>query len=152
MTSVGTKYIYCLDKFTFTTWNYSFTWIVVNRKSEESFRVIINEYITWRSKQRIKKHGKAEAKNFENANLLFTDFRGFIQISEKLNPVEVVTFFDSSFKAFDKIIARYNIEKIKTIGDSYMCVGGLPVPDRNSAIAVLYAALEFQAFIPIRQM
>ena len=84
--------------------------------------------------------------------MLFKDFRGFIQISEKINPVEVVTFFDSSFKAFDKIIARYNIEKIKTIGDSYMCVGGLLVPDRNSAIAVLYAALEFQALIPIRQM
>ena len=78
---------------------------------------------------------------------MFTDFKNFTQISEKLSPTELVNEIHTCFKAFDNIISKHNIEKIKTIGDSYMCAGGLPVANRTNAIDVVSAALEIQAFI-----
>jgi class 3 adenylate cyclase len=78
---------------------------------------------------------------------MFTDFKGFTRISEKLTPAELVTEIDTCFKAFDTIITKYNIEKIKTIGDSYMCVGGLPKANSTHAKDVVQAALEIQAFM-----
>nr|MBP7478434.1 adenylate/guanylate cyclase domain-containing protein [Chitinophagales bacterium] len=95
----------------------------------------------------LKVKGSAEAKYFEDVSVLFTDFKDFTQISERLNPKELVELLHTCFKAFDEIITKYDIEKIKTIGDSYMCAGGLPVPNKNSAYAVVCAGLEIQSFI-----
>ena len=96
--------------------------------------------------EELKQKGSAEAKQFDEVTVMFTDFKDFTQVSEKLTPAELVAEIHDFFKAFDNIISRYNIEKIKTIGDSYMCAGGLPVPNKTNAIDVITAAMEIQQF------
>ncbi|QMU27103.1 adenylate/guanylate cyclase domain-containing protein [Adhaeribacter radiodurans] len=97
--------------------------------------------------EELKEKGHTEAKLFEQVTVMFTDFKGFTQTAEKLSPKELVAEIDTCFSAFDHIISQYNIEKIKTIGDSYMCVGGLPVANRTNAMDVLKAALEIQYYM-----
>ncbi len=95
----------------------------------------------------LKEKGSAEAKQFDDVTVMFTDFKGFTQISEKLTPSELVAEIHNCFKAFDNIISKHNIEKIKTIGDSYMCAGGLPVANTTNATDVVNAAMEIQQFM-----
>lgn len=95
----------------------------------------------------LKEKGRTEAKHFDEVTVMFTDFKGFTQISEKLSPTELVAELDLYFKAFDNIIGKYNIEKIKTIGDAYMCAGGLPVTNKTNANDMINAALEIQQFM-----
>ncbi len=97
--------------------------------------------------EELKMKGSAEAKQFDEVTVMFTDFKGFTQISEKLTPSELVAEIHTCFKEFDRIITKYNIEKIKTIGDSYMCAGGLPVTNNSNAVDVVNAALEIHHFI-----
>jgi class 3 adenylate cyclase len=95
----------------------------------------------------LKRNGFAAAKQFEKVTILFTDFKGFTSISEKLAPHELVREIDKCFRAFDGITSKYNIEKIKTIGDSYMAAGGLPVPNSTHAEDVVKAALEIRDYM-----
>lgn len=97
--------------------------------------------------EELKAKGSADAKQFDEVTVMFTDFKGFTKISERLSPSELVTEIDTCFKAFDLIISKYNIEKIKTIGDSYMCAGGLPLENRTNAEDVVSAALEIQEYM-----
>jgi class 3 adenylate cyclase len=78
---------------------------------------------------------------------MFTDFKNFTRITENLTPAELVSEIDEIFKAFDHIISKHHIEKIKTIGDSYMCAGGLPVPNNTHAFNVVSAAMDIQQFM-----
>ena len=102
--------------------------------------------------EELKQKGYADAQHFDTATILFTDFKGFTQASEKLTPRELVEELNVCFKAFDDIITQRGIEKIKTIGDAYMCAGGLPDPKTSSPIAVVHAALEMQAFMKQRKL
>jgi class 3 adenylate cyclase len=97
--------------------------------------------------EELKEKGRTEAKLFEQVTVMFTDFKGFTQTAEKLSPRELVAEIDAAFSAFDHIISKYNIEKIKTIGDSYMCVGGLPVANQTNAADVVTAALQIQRYM-----
>ena len=97
--------------------------------------------------EELKTKGSAEAKQFNNVTVMFTDFKDFTGISEKLSAAELVKEIDTCFKKFDSIISKHNIEKIKTIGDSYMCAGGLPVENTTNAIDVLEAALEIREYM-----
>ncbi|NUQ13718.1 MAG: tetratricopeptide repeat protein [Flavobacteriales bacterium] len=99
----------------------------------------------------LKVKGEAEAKHFDNVTILFTDFKGFTEASEKLSPKELVEELNICFKAFDHIITAHGIEKIKTIGDAYMCAGGLPDPTSSSPADVVHAALEMQTFMKKRK-
>ena len=81
---------------------------------------------------------------------LFTDFVGFTEITEDWSAEEVVWEINTCFSEFDRIAAKYNIEKIKTIGDSYMCARGIPTPSNTHVIDTIKAALEFRAFIQQR--
>jgi adenylate cyclase len=76
--------------------------------------------------EELKKQGKTKARYFEDVSVLFADFVGFSQIAEQLTPQQLVTELDTCFQKFDEIMAKYDLEKIKTIGDAYMCAGGLP--------------------------
>jgi len=93
------------------------------------------------------RNGFAAARQFEKVTILFTDFKGFTSISEKLSPQDLVREIDKCFRAFDTITSKYNIEKIKTIGDSYMAAGGLPVPNSTHAEDVVKAALEIRDYM-----
>ncbi len=101
--------------------------------------------------EELKAKGSADAKQFDEITVMFTDFKGFTQIAEKMSPGELVAEIDICFKAFDAIITRNGLEKIKTIGDSYMCAGGLPVPTADHAAKVVIAALEIQEFMEQHQ-
>ncbi|MFZ1686741.1 MAG: adenylate/guanylate cyclase domain-containing protein [Flavobacteriales bacterium] len=101
--------------------------------------------------EELKAKGHADAKHFDNVTILFTDFKGFTEASEKLSPRELVEELNTCFKAFDGIITARGIEKIKTIGDAYMCAGGLPVPTSSTPAGVVQAALEMQVFMVARK-
>lgn len=94
----------------------------------------------------LKMDGKAKARRYEQACVLFVDFYSFTKISEQLTPEELVDELDTYFKAFDFIIGQYKLEKIKTIGDAYMVASGLS--DRiTSPLSIVKAALEMQEFL-----
>jgi adenylate cyclase len=95
----------------------------------------------------LKVKGEAEARHFDQVTILFTDFKGFTQLSEKVTPAELVAELNTCFKAFDAIMAKYRIEKIKTIGDAYMAAGGLPDPKHGSPAVVVHAGLDMQDFM-----
>jgi len=100
--------------------------------------------------EELKETGTAKAKRLENVTVLFTDFKGFTAISEKLTPIELVAEIHECFVGFDRIIDRYGIEKIKTIGDAYMAAGGVPEPKTTHALDVVAAALDIQTFMQER--
>jgi len=91
--------------------------------------------------------GYADAREFERATILFTDFKGFTAMAEVLSAGDLVKEIDHCFKAFDAIIDRHGIEKIKTIGDAYMAAGGLPDPANGRPGDVVEAALELQEYM-----
>lgn len=99
----------------------------------------------------LKQKGKADARHYENVTILFTDFVSFTKLAEQYSPEELVAELDTCFKAFDAITTRHNIEKIKTIGDAYMCAGGLPIVNERHALDIINTALEMLAFIKEHQ-
>lgn len=95
----------------------------------------------------LKAKGSAAPKYFEEVTILFTDFIGFTKITENLSPEELIESLNQCFLAFDEIAEKNHLEKIKTIGDSYMCAAGVPVPDKDHAINAIKAGLQIQSFI-----
>jgi len=92
--------------------------------------------------EELKEKGRATARRHEQVTVLFTDMKGFTQAAEKMTPEELVHELDVCFVRFDEIVGRYGIEKIKTIGDSYMCAAGVPTSDAHHAAKCALAALE----------
>lgn len=97
--------------------------------------------------EELKNTGTTVAKHYNHVTVLFTDFANFTGMSEKMSPTELVEEIHANFTAFDTIIEKHGIEKIKTIGDSYMCVGGLPLANETHAEDVVNAGLEIQQFV-----
>ncbi|MEM7181985.1 MAG: adenylate/guanylate cyclase domain-containing protein [Spirochaetota bacterium] len=97
----------------------------------------------------LKEKGASEPIQFDSVSVMFTDFKGFTQIAETLTPKELVKDLDACFVQFDKISERYNLEKLKTIGDSYMCAGGIPRVNPTHAVDCAMAAIEIQDFMNI---
>lgn len=97
--------------------------------------------------EELKAKGEADARLIDHVTVLFTDFKGFTAMSEQLSPKELVRDIHECFSAFDRIMEKYGIEKIKTIGDSYMAAGGLPTPNNTHAEDVVRAAFEIRDFI-----
>jgi class 3 adenylate cyclase len=95
----------------------------------------------------LKEKGSAAAKHFDEVTVLFTDFKNFTNVSERLSAQELVNEINFCYSEFDKIISAHGIEKIKTIGDAYMCAGGLPVPNKTNAEDILKAAMEILDFM-----
>lgn len=102
--------------------------------------------------EELKQKGKASPIHADKASVLFTDFSGFTKISATMSPQELIEELDFCFSAFDLIIEKYKLEKIKTIGDSYLCVGGLFENDPDYAANSCYAALEILDFINTRKL
>ncbi len=97
--------------------------------------------------EELKSKGYADAQQINNVSVLFTDFKGFTRVSEKLSPTQLVAELNTCFSTFDLIMQKYGIEKIKTIGDAYMAVGGLPTPNTTHAVDVVQAALEIRDYM-----
>jgi adenylate cyclase len=95
-------------------------------------------------------NGIATPRYYEQVSVLFTDFKGFTLIADALSPQEVVSELNACFIAFDDIIEKYNLEKIKTIGDSYMCAGGIPTKNDLHPVNIVRAALEIRDWMKHR--
>ena len=95
----------------------------------------------------LKTIGYARPRNYKRATIMFTDFKGFTKSCEHLNPDEIVKYLDTFFSMYDDIVVKHFVEKIKTIGDAYMCVGGIPLRNRSNPFDVTLAALEIQNFM-----
>ena len=100
----------------------------------------------------LKQSGKVQAKKFDSVTVLFTDFKGFTQYAENLSPEQLVESVDFYFSKFDTIIEKYGLEKIKTVGDAYMCAGGLPFSTEDHAIKMVHAAIEIAKFVADSKM
>ncbi|MDY6804092.1 MAG: adenylate/guanylate cyclase domain-containing protein [Cyanobacteriota bacterium] len=99
--------------------------------------------------KRLKKGEHTIAEYFTNVTVLFADIVGFTQLASHLSPIELVDLLNKIFSDFDRLTEKYGLEKIKTIGDAYMVVGGLPVPSSNHAEAIAQMALDMQAALRI---
>lgn len=91
---------------------------------------------------RLKKEERTIADSFNEATVLFADIVGFTNLSAHTSPVELVSLLNQIFSAFDRLAEQHGLEKIKTIGDAYMVVGGIPTPGSDSAQAVAEMALD----------
>ena len=97
--------------------------------------------------EELKKYGKTSAKYYDEVSVLFADIIGFSQISQQMSPQALVADLDKYFGAFDLIMEKYGLEKIKTIGDAYLAAGGLPHQDKGTPVEVINAAIEMQQYV-----
>lgn len=95
----------------------------------------------------LKQSGRVKAKKFDSVTVLFADFLDFTKSAENLTPEELIKTLDHYFSNFDKIIEKYGVEKIKTVGDCYMAAAGLPFPSEDHSEKMLMAALEMTEFV-----
>ncbi len=94
--------------------------------------------------QRLKENKSVIADYYDSATVLFTDIVDFTKISENLTPSGLVQFLNQVFSTFDSLVEKYQLEKIKTIGDAYMVAGGFPEPRPDHVEAVAELALEMR--------
>lgn len=118
-----------------------------NRSDELLLNILPSEVA-----EELKAKGYADAKYIDEVTVLFTDFQGFTKFSESLSPHELVAEIHECFSEFDKIMQKHGVEKIKTIGDSYMAAGGLPVANQTHYYDVINAAIDIQQFIYNRKL
>lgn len=100
----------------------------------------------------LREKGKTTPLYYKKVTVLFTDFKGFTSFAENRSPSDVVRELDICFNAFDNIIEKFKLEKIKTMGDGYMCAGGVPVPNETNPEDAVYAAMEMMNFMKKRKM
>lgn len=113
------------------------------RISEQLLHNILPEEVA----EELKEKGTTTAKYYESVTVMFTDFVNFTEAGERMGSQELVDELHTCFKKFDTIMEKYNIEKIKTIGDAYLAVSGLPVPNVNHAENMVMAAIEIRDFM-----
>jgi ligand-binding sensor domain-containing protein/class 3 adenylate cyclase/HD superfamily phosphodiesterase len=107
----------------------------------------LNNTLPAEAVRELKQKGKVRAQSFKTVSVLFTDVVGFSLISERTSPNRLVHKLDVLFQKFDEIIEANNLEKIKTIGDAYMCAGGVPTENSTNPIDACIAALQIQAYM-----
>jgi class 3 adenylate cyclase len=116
---------------------------VIEKEKEKSDELLLN-ILPSEVAEELKEKGYTTAKSFDEVTVLFSDIKGFTHVAEKMTAHELVKEINTYFSAFDNIILKYGLEKIKTIGDAYIAAGGLP--EKNSATAqnVVEAAIAMQ--------
>ncbi len=119
---------------------------IIRAEQERSENLLLN-ILPALVAEELKKNGSTSARYFEDVSVLFADFVGFSQIAEKLTPQQLVSELDTCFRAFDEIIARHGLEKIKTIGDAYMAAGGLPNGGGSQLRDMIQAARDMQDWL-----
>jgi len=119
---------------------------VVKKEKNRSDTLLLN-ILPLEVADELKKYGKSKAKQYSNVTVMFADFVDFTTLSEQLSPTELVEEINRNFVAFDHIMDKYGIEKIKTIGDAYLAVCGLPNEFPDHAERMIHAAIELQEFI-----
>jgi adenylate cyclase len=119
---------------------------IIEKEKERSEKLLLN-ILPHETADELKEKGSATPKHYDMVSVLFTDFKGFTAIAEKLSPQELVEELNQCFLGFDHIIDKHNLEKIKTIGDAYMCAGGIPVENTTNPVDVVKAGLEIKKYM-----
>lgn len=118
----------------------------IDYERQRSDKLLLN-ILPEETAEELKEKGSATPRHYQMVSVLFTDFKGFTKIAEKLTPNELVEELNSCFLAFDNIIDDHNLEKIKTIGDAYMCAGGIPVENETNPVDIVKAGLEIKRYM-----
>lgn len=119
--------------------------VVITAEKARSDELLLN-ILPAETAEELKATGKATPKKYDQVTVMFTDFSKFTTLTEHLDPKLLIDDLNTYFAAFDEIVSRHGLEKIKTIGDAYMCAGGLGEGLSGHALATVKAALEMQAF------
>lgn len=119
---------------------------IINREKEESDRLLLN-ILPEKIANELKEKGSVKPVLYDSITVIFTDFKGFTKIASNMLPEELLEKLDMIFLQFDQICERRKIEKLKTIGDAYMCAGGLPEINHTHPIDACLAAIEMQNFM-----
>ena len=120
--------------------------LIIAAEKDRSDKLLMN-ILPEETAEELKKEGVAKTRCYDLVSVLFTDFKGFTAVAEKMPPEQLVAELDYCFKAYDTIIEKYNVEKIKTIGDSYMCAGGLPLANTTNPYDVVRCGIEMCEFM-----
>lgn len=118
----------------------------LNKEKQKSDDLLLN-ILPAEVANELKLNGKSPARCFAEASVLFTDFKGFTRMSSQMPPDKLVEKLDQIFMGFDEIVDKHHLEKIKTIGDAYMCVGGLPQPNTTHAFDAVSAGVDMVGFM-----
>ncbi|HER40009.1 MAG TPA: tetratricopeptide repeat protein [Salinimicrobium catena] len=119
---------------------------IIEREKNRSDLLLLN-ILPQETAMELKENGKVAAKRFDSVTILFTDFKNFTHYAENLSPEELVKSVDFYFSEFDRIVEKYSLEKIKTVGDAYMCASGVPFPSNDHAERIVAAACEMIDFV-----
>jgi adenylate cyclase len=122
------------------------TKLIIEEEKNRSENLLLN-ILPEETARELKVSGKVQAKKFDSVTVLFTDFSGFTKLAEQVDPEHLIRSIDIYFREFDRISTKHGLEKIKTIGDSYMCAGGLPIENKTHAVNVILAAKEMNDFV-----
>ena len=109
--------------------------------------ILLQNILPEKTAEELKVNGTVEPVYYKSVTVLFSDFKNFTTIAETMSPAALVRELDEYFRLFDAIVVKHGLEKIKTIGDAYMCAGGLPEPNETHALDTVRAALEMQKTI-----
>jgi len=120
--------------------------LLIELEQEKSEKLLLN-ILPFEVAKQLKSKGRAGTRSYKLVSVLFADFKGFSNISKTLDPKDLVSILDSYFAKFDEIIGFHYIEKIKTIGDAYMCAGGLPLSNKSNPVDAVLAGLEIQHYM-----
>lgn len=121
---------------------------LIRQEQQRSEELLLN-ILPQRVAEELKKMGRTDAYYYPDVAVLFADFVDFSKIAEQLSPQQLVSELDTCFKQFDDIIARHGLEKIKTIGDAYMCAGGLSGASDAQVCEMVRAAQEMQQWLAV---
>jgi class 3 adenylate cyclase len=126
---------------------------IINKRTEdlviekEKTEALLANVLPKNTADEIMLKGKATKTKYNFVTVLFSDIQGFTQIAEEMNPEVLIDELDKFFFHFDSVVEKYGIEKIKTIGDAYMCAGGIPEKNRTNPVEVILAGLEMQQYM-----
>ena len=126
---------------------------IINKRTEdliiekEKTENLLANVLPKNTASEIMEKGKATKIKYNFVTVLFSDIQGFTKIAEEVNPEVLIDELDKFFFYFDSVVERLGIEKIKTIGDAYMCAGGIPEKNRTNPVEVILAALEMQRYM-----
>jgi class 3 adenylate cyclase len=119
---------------------------ILDQQKEEIETLLLN-ILPAEVAHELQKEGVSTPRFYESASVLFTDFKSFTKLADEMTPQQVIEELNSCFIVFDEIMDKYGLEKIKTIGDAYMCAGGIPTPDPKHYLKMIKAAREIQRYI-----
>ena len=126
---------------------------IINKRTEdlviekEKTEALLANVLPKNTASEIMEKGKATKIKYNFVTVLFSDIQGFTKIAEETNPEILIDELDKFFFYFDSVVEKFGIEKIKTIGDAYMCAVGIPEKNRTNPVEVILAALEMKAYM-----